>query len=241
MNLNSELRTSNSELRTLLQSQFACGGERSEFEVLRAEKLKPSGIRFARHALLLALFLATAEASNGSWFTRNFLTPRNVGAEPLVVAREPALVPAPGVAETFRFVWLRESLHPVILRIWKTPTGAALRIVVLSGNDMAPGWILRDEVKELTEADWRSFSALVAKAGFWKMREEEPLEPPPIGGSNWSLEGVTAKAAREVSRWSPAQNAKERKRRDKTLAEFTAACRQLLRLSGLVVAKEQDF
>lgn len=194
-----------------------------------------------RNALLSAFFLTAAQAGEESWFYRNFLAPRNMGAEPLVVARESALIPAPGVAETFRFVWMRQGLHPVIIRIWKTPAAAALRLVVLSGDDLAPGWVLRDEIKELTDADWRSFSVLIAKADFWKMREEEPMEPPPVGGSNWSIEGMNTKTSREVSRWSPSQSAKERNRRDKTLAEFAAACRQLIQLSGLQVTKEQDF
>ncbi len=194
-----------------------------------------------RNALFVALLLTTAEAGEESWFYRNFLAPRNMGAEPLIVAREPVLIPAPGVAETFRFVWTRQGLHPVIIRIWKTSTAAALRLVVLSGDDLAPGWVLRAEEKALTDTDWRSFTALVAKADFWKMREEEPMDPPPVGGSNWSIEGVNAKTSREVSRWSPASAAKERKRHDKTLAEFAAACWQLLQLSGLQVLKEQDL
>ena len=192
-------------------------------------------------ALFLLALLATAHAGEESWFTRNFLTPQNMGADPLIVAREPLLVPAPELAESYRFLWLREANHPVILRITQTPAGATLRLVVLSGNDVTPGWILREESKVLTAAEWRSFLALVTKADFWKMREEDPLEPPPIGGSNWSLEGATSKANRLVSRWSPAQLVKDRKPRDKTLSEFAAACRRVIQLSGLVVPKEQDF
>ena len=124
----------------------------------------------------------------------------------LQALNEPSLFEMAGrpSAQVYRFLWLRTFNHPIAIRIEVRPDGtSALTTKIASGaGGYAPGTLIQDSARSLTQAETKAFLTKVDLAGFWKA-------PNPINdqrgtdGSQWVIEGVKDGKYHVVDRWSP--------------------------------------
>jgi hypothetical protein len=142
-------------------------------------------------------------------------------SEALTAFEEPSLARGdPTSTEVYRLVWLRSFEHPVAVRLEHTQSGGRMITKVLGGaGGYAPGKIIDQHERNLSEEEWLEVIRLVKRAGFWGL----PTRDQRLGldGAEWILEGAAARSVHVVDRWSP------------EVGDYREACLFLLRLSGV--------
>ncbi len=132
----------------------------------------------------------------------------------LAAMNEPSLTCDSRVnTEAFRFLWLRSSRYPIVIRVTRLAEGGLLTAVVLDGKGgHAPGKVLQSVEKRLTEDDWVSIQKMSEAVGFWTMptSEEHRTKILPDGsveieirgdGAQWIVEGLQPDKYKIVDRW----------------------------------------
>ncbi len=138
----------------------------------------------------------------------------------LTAMEEPSLI---GVYESekeiYRFLWLRTFHRPIIVRVERSSNTTKLVFVEMSGTGgYEPGSLVRREEKTIGDGQWCDFLALLEKAGYWKLGDDDDSGH---DGARWILEGVREGRYHLVDRWTPDDG------------DYRTACIYLLNLSGI--------
>jgi hypothetical protein len=131
------------------------------------------------------------------WYPKHW----QAAGEPSLYAQ--SLSPAPSVAKTWRFTWLRSFHPPVMVRIDVGPDGRMhLTAKQLSGaGGYAPGRIAKQVHRDLTQDEQSKLVAMLDRT--------RVLDLPPIDcqlgmdGARWIFEASEAGSYRYVNQWSP--------------------------------------
>ena len=192
-----------------------------------------------KYLLVLLIFLAfvrTAGAQNNAYFPID--TAETLGFDSFVVKwyseqlkglGEPILFNANIKDEVYRFTWLRTFHHPVAIRIEKHNNIYILYWKMSSGaGGYGPGKLVLDKQKAITGANWKEFMMKLKEINFWGLKATEQGRG--NDGSEWVLEGKTAKDYRVVSRWTP-----------NATSGYYQCCNYLLELTGLSIKDNEKY
>jgi hypothetical protein len=106
-------------------------------------------------------------------------------------------------AEAYRYLALPSFDHPIGVRITRRGTGAALRVVVLSGaGGYKPGHVAIDRTLSLDAGQWAELQEQIEAANFWSLPTKEPKDSG-NDGTQFIVEGVRAGRYHVVDRWEP--------------------------------------
>ena len=120
----------------------------------------------------------------------------------------------PLVSHEYRFLWLRTSHSPVMVRLDES----SLLLKELDGKGgYNPGKLSKRMTKDLSHADWQSYLSLLDRTQFWHMPATDGRSG--LDGSRWLLEGYRENY-HAVSRWSPGDG------------DFRSVCLAMLDLTG---------
>ncbi len=127
----------------------------------------------------------------------------------LKVLEEPSLLKKANdrSSESYRFLWLRTSLHPIAIRIDLRADGTAILTTKIGNGEAGfPHAKTAQPVQKisrpLTREQTQAFLGRVEKAGFWALPSFLNDRSGPEG-SEWVLEAAKKGKYRVVSRWSP--------------------------------------
>jgi hypothetical protein len=110
----------------------------------------------------------------------------------------------PGVAEAYRFLWLRTFHHPVVVTVERGQHGTRLRARETDGaGGYEPGRLIVDTAAALSDAQWQEVAALVAGARLWDATELPGDDVSGLDGAQWIVEGVRDGRYRAVDVWTP--------------------------------------
>jgi hypothetical protein len=161
--------------------------------------------------LIVAITL-TVSMCNAQFFPKSSLDRKgdnfraNWYSTQLRALREPSLLHLAGkpLSQSYRFLWLRTFNHPVAVRIDIKPDGTAtLAIKVASGaGGYAPGTLIENTTRALSNTEVNRFLALVDRVNFWSA--PNPVDDQTgTDGSQWIIEGVRDGKYHVVDRWMP--------------------------------------
>ncbi len=131
--------------------------------------------------------------------------------------------------EIYRFTWLRTFHHPVAIRIEKYNHSYVLYWKMCDGaGGYAPGKLIVDKHKTITEANWNEFASRLQNLDFWRLSTKERV----FGddGAEWILEGKLFDNYHVVTRWTP--NAS---------TGYYKLCDFLIGLTGLKIPAHQKY
>lgn len=151
----------------------------------------------------------------------------------LRAAGEGGLCRRAGVAEVYRFTWLRTSHAPVVVRVEKRADRFTLTAKQLDGaGGYEPGRLVVNRTVQLGSTEWAHLRMLLDSAAFWSPATR--ANDPRIGldGAQWILEGAQGSRYQAVDRWSPEENGPNR--------HIRAVGLYLLRLARLTPRDPQD-
>lgn len=120
----------------------------------------------------------------------------------LKAAEEPPLCSSsdPNV-ESYRFLWLRQSWAPLILRVERRVETIQLFLKVLDSAGR-PGPLEIVAERSIKPEEWAVFVDLLNESAFWKAPTQIPLTRPDFG-SSWILEGNKNSSYHVVIRQGP--------------------------------------
>jgi hypothetical protein len=104
-------------------------------------------------------------------------------------------------SEVYRFLWLRTFHHPLIFRLDVAPdlTGIVSYKEAGGAGGYAPGDLVEEESKLVSQALVSEFSAALNELGFWQMPSSQAHGG--CDGSEWVLEAFQSDKYHVVSRW----------------------------------------
>ena len=139
--------------------------------------------------------------------------------------------------EVYRLAWIPSFHHTVIIRIERRGGDHSFNAVQLSGaGGYEPGTPQEQITVAISESEWKSWLALIARARFWEAQtiaadtifDSTGARVGFVGvdGAQWILEAKRFTDYHAVDRWSPLSTGPD--------GAFRAACSWLLHRSGLV-------
>jgi len=159
------------------------------------------------------------------------------GAQLRAAGARPLCSDANAAEEVYRLAWIPSFDHTAIVRIERRGDDYSLSAVELSGaGGYQPGRPQQLLTVPLSEADWKTWLALVAEARFWQAQTVAAdtvfdstgahVELMGLDGAQWLLEARRSSDYHAVDRWSPLA--------DGPYGAFRTACSWLLHRSGMV-------
>jgi hypothetical protein len=134
---------------------------------------------------------------------------------------EPVLYESKINKESYRFMWLRTTRNPVVIRLEKQNDTISLFIKVTTGTGgVGPGRLKTSDVKVLTAKEWNEFQELIKLSDFWNMPAVDDTKM--ISGEQWIMEGYKTDDFNLTEKWNPELD-----------DPFRIACEYLLNLGGI--------
>ena len=115
-------------------------------------------------------------------------------------------------AESYRFLWLRASDAPVVVRLDVNADGSGTVMAKIgdgqAGSPYTTKRVVEIDRRMLTRNEVEGFAGLVDKLDFWSTAtdEEQPKGAVRVDGSEWVIEAVRSGEYQVVARSSPDEN-----------------------------------
>jgi hypothetical protein len=123
----------------------------------------------------------------------------------LFAMREPIVFKDKSKTESYRFTWLRTFNDPVAIRIEKHNDVYALYWKSCEGSGgYAPGKLIVDQQKLISEETWIEFIKRLNQIDFWNLSTREKNLG--MDGAQWILEGKKPTQYHIVDRWTPGES-----------------------------------
>jgi hypothetical protein len=134
---------------------------------------------------------------------------------------EPVLYELNTNKESYRFLWLRTTKNPIVVRLEKQNDTVSLYIKVTTGTGgVGPGRLRTSDVKVLSAKEWNEFQELIKLCDFWNMPAID--ESKMISGEQWIIEGYKTGDYNLTEKWNPELD-----------DPFRIACEYLLNLADI--------
>lgn len=120
----------------------------------------------------------------------------------LFAMREPLVYKNNSQNEIYRFTWLRTFDDPIAIRIEKHQDVYALYWKSCDGSGgYAPGKLIIDRQKLISEETWNEFLKRLSQIDFWNLSTHDKTMG--LDGAQWILEGKKPTQYHIVDRWTP--------------------------------------
>ncbi|MEQ1643091.1 MAG: hypothetical protein ABL959_06570 [Pyrinomonadaceae bacterium] len=125
--------------------------------------------------------------------------------------------------EIYRFFWLRTFHNPYVFRAYRIGDDKFIVSKMTDGKGgYGIGTVADQKTRQLTDAEWCEFIALLDKANFWS-KEKVDVKKLANDGAMWEMEGYRERRYYITGEQSPAGG------------EFREACLYLMQLSGFKI------
>ena len=112
-----------------------------------------------------------------------------------------------GVAQSYRFLWLRTFHHPVVVRVDVLSDGTGrVRVKETGGQGgYKPGKLIKDDTRRLSKQEAQWFVDRMQESGFWELPPEEKENEKEIvlDGAFWVVEGKSGQQYHVVEKYAP--------------------------------------
>ena len=116
-------------------------------------------------------------------------------------------LPSEGVTQSYRLLWLRTFHHPVVVRVDVLSDGTGrVRIKETSGQGgYAPGKLIKNDGRKLTQQETQWFVDRMQESGFWDLPSNEKQAENEIilDGATWVVEGKKGGQYHFLERYAP--------------------------------------
>ena len=116
-------------------------------------------------------------------------------------------LPSEGVTQSYRLLWLRTFHHPVAVRVDVLSDGTGrVRIKETSGQGgYAPGKLIKNDGRKLTQQETQWFVDRMQESGFWDLPSNEKQAENEIilDGATWVVEGKKGGQYHFLERYAP--------------------------------------
>jgi len=150
----------------------------------------------------------------------------------LRAAGEGGLCRRAGVAEIYRFTWLRTGHGTVVVRAERRRDRITLTAKQLARVGYEPGRLVVNRTVQLGAAEWAHLRMLLDSAAFWSPEAKTQEHTSGLDGAQWILEGAHGYRYQAVDRWTPDESGPNR--------HFRAVGLYLLHLARLMPRDPQD-
>jgi len=157
--------------------------------------------------LAIAIFVGSALLASGQ--EKSQTTNNNYYEQQLQALKETSIgnLRSDGVTQSYRLLWLRTFHHPVVVRVDVLPDGSGrVRIKETSGQGgYAPGKLIKNDTRKLTELETQWFVERMRESGFWNLpsTEKQPENEITLDGATWVVEGKKGSEYHLLERYAP--------------------------------------
>ena len=157
--------------------------------------------------LAIAILVGSALLASGQ--EKSQTTNNNYYEQQLQALKETSIgnLQSDGVTQSYRLLWLRTFHHPVVVSVDVLPDGSGrVRIKETSGQGgYAPGKLIKNDARKLTEQETQWFVERMRESGFWNLpsTEKQPENEITLDGATWVVEGKKDGEYHLVERYAP--------------------------------------